>query len=71
MPSPDYDRGQLKREYIAQRMQYQGRGRLAEAASCLGCLLKLIILIVIVVVLVTVAGELHYHFTTGKPMHWW
>jgi hypothetical protein len=51
-------------------MMHEGGGRLSEAASCLGCLLKLIAIVVIFVVLLTVAGALYYHFTTHKPIHW-
>jgi hypothetical protein len=70
MPSPDYNPRQQRYEYRAQRMMHEGGGRLSEAASCFGCLLKLLVLLVIFWALVTAAGALYYHFTTHKPIHW-
>lgn len=51
-------------------MMHEGGGRLSEAASCLGCLVKLIAGLVLLFVVVTIAGAAYYHFTTHKPIHW-
>lgn len=69
MPTPDYNPRQQRYEYRAQRMMHDGGGRLSEAASCLGCLLKLIVAIVIFVILLTVAADLYYHFLAHRVVH--
>jgi len=68
-PPPDYNRRQQRYEYRAQRMMHEGGGRLSEAASCLGCLLKLVVGIVIFMILLAVAFNLYYHFLAHRVVH--
>lgn len=58
----DYDRRRLRYEHQAQQMMRGDQGRLSEAASCLGCLLKVALGGLLIIAAIAGVFFLYLHF---------